>query len=621
MDRLDVQTSIRPGTLETFPEEDCCSPLESPFELMPVSPVPPAIPAVLSPVPLSEYEMSPVQDAPLLSMPSSSLSSVRVSSLDVSSLPSVLLSPDSVLSDAPSPERCKAEDSLSSASLDLLLPIPDKPESLPSLSPVQASSNTESSSPDFSFPLEGVQQITLPPAISPIPSPVHLSTAPPSDASDLFFTDSSKTLEDATSLVESDLSSLDAFLARPIQGLMDVTPARTPSDGAEAVESPSKCSYRDGADQDGCDFEPVRFSNFQFFSPPDAEEVSEPKSKLSQPPEKPLLDFDEPPVNSKESCEEPDPLDALSQPVRLLFHDALTLDVCSTSTNYDKILSPKSPEELIVHLVSVQPVSDNDNLLIQDEPSRLEAPDDVHSSAQTSPMSTVQTATVIDVTTPPECPTHLIPSSDAFHGVPSPTEKQTLQEIPDLDPTHYMDTVQSVPDECPEHQTPPTNASHRTPSPTEIQTWQETASPDLESVRGVPDGQVPDLLLNAAPIGSLSMDLSSPSDAALPDVAPVTPPRALSPLSPLVERGGGPRKRWSIASCGGEGGEEGAERRARALQVIQENSEMLQRIVQQPPPGAAWGRAQSEERPYSPFPRPRRPASREAGLRLGLYPK
>jgi hypothetical protein len=107
---------------------------------------------------------------------------------------------------------------------------------------------------------------------------------------------------------------------------------------------------------------------------------------------------------------------------------------------------------------------------------------------------------------------------------------------------------------------------------------------------------VPDLVQSCpAPVGSLSASLSSPSEAALPDLAPVTPPRAVSPLSPLAH---------SV--------DDASERRARALQVIQENSEILQRIVQQPPaPGAT---------PWGPFPRPRQP-NREAGLRLGLYRK
>ncbi|XP_059484396.1 TBC1 domain family member 30 isoform X2 [Neocloeon triangulifer] len=106
---------------------------------------------------------------------------------------------------------------------------------------------------------------------------------------------------------------------------------------------------------------------------------------------------------------------------------------------------------------------------------------------------------------------------------------------------------------------------------------------------------------------------------------PVSPPKAVSPLSPMLE---GSRKRWTVAMCESASSSveeevegEAAERRARAFQVIRENSEILQRIVQQPPTRAAgWGRAASEDRPYSPFPKARQP-NREAGVRLGLYKK
>ncbi|CAB3364668.1 Hypothetical predicted protein [Cloeon dipterum] len=112
---------------------------------------------------------------------------------------------------------------------------------------------------------------------------------------------------------------------------------------------------------------------------------------------------------------------------------------------------------------------------------------------------------------------------------------------------------------------------------------------------------------------------------------PVTPPKAISPLSPLLDASS-TRKRWTVALCeatereeeeeleatSGEDGD-AAHRRERAFQVIRENSEILQRIVQQPPARAAgWGRAMSEDRPYSPFPKARQP-NRDAGIRLGLY--
>ncbi|CAB3364671.1 Hypothetical predicted protein [Cloeon dipterum] len=530
--RISEAHEDRPNTLEVIPSmSSVLSPMDSPFELMPLSPVPPELPPVISPV-KSSIKCS-TEVLAKLGSPSNSLSPLKESSqIETSNAPQSLQS-DILMSLLTSDQ---AEGTNNSVDLiDYLTSItppeiyscsPNADNQQTLLSPNQPS-QSDSSSSDYSFPFEFMQKITIP-VLSPreMTPTQPLPTPPEFQAIDFAFTDKveNEAIDNSQKACTSSISlTTEIGLEENIND--------------EKIETTSVHDLVCDVEQEVIPPVTRKLLNFKF----------------------PSLSFDDD-EEAEETTKDGEDLVETTEALLVNLTDIPT-EHRSNETDFQKLDESEEPEK-------------NSNVI-----------QEIENSSPKAPSTDNLTLLLVDVTCP-DAPAPkltiepLVTGSIENPSVQLCTEFQSIIESPSeatsVKPLQPSDSISNMPD-----------------------ILQSTATADL------------------SPINSM--------------LEPVTPPKAISPLSPLLDASS-TRKRWTVALCeatereeeeeleatSGEDGD-AAHRRERAFQVIRENSEILQRIVQQPPARAAgWGRAMSEDRPYSPFPKARQP-NRDAGIRLGLY--
>ncbi|XP_065332532.1 uncharacterized protein LOC135934584 isoform X2 [Cloeon dipterum] len=529
--RISEAHEDRPDTLEVIPPmSSVLSPMDSPFELMPLSPVPPELPPVISPV-KSSIKCS-TEVLAKLGSPLNSLSPLKESShIETSNAPQSLQS-DILMSLLTSDQ---AEGTNNSVDLiDYLTSItpPEKYSCSPNadnqqtlLSP-NPPSQSDSSSSDYSFPFEFMQKITIP-VLSPreMTPTQPLPTSPEFQAIDFAFTDKveNEAIDNSQKACTSSISLTTEI------GLED-------NINDEKIETTSVHDLVCDAEQGVIPPVTRKLLNFKF----------------------PSLSFDDD-EEAEETTKDGGDLVETTEALLVNLTDIPT-EHRSNETDFQNLDESEEPEK-------------NSNVI-----------QEIENSSPKAPSTDNLTLLLVDVTCPDAPAPQLTIEPLVTGSIENPsvqlcTEFQSIVESPSeatsVKPLQPSDSISNMPD-----------------------LLQSTATADL------------------SPINSM--------------LEPVTPPKAISPLSPLLDASS-TRKRWTVALCeateqeeeeleatSGEDGD-AAQRRERAFQVIRENSEILQRIVQQPPARAAgWGRAMSEDRPYSPFPKARQP-NRDAGIRLGLY--